>query len=77
LSFNQVFFDGIVSKLFLFVMGLVTFIRIPLLSLFQVNILFPPFVYLKGCYSFQAKSLWGIFGVINLDLWSKEMFYLG
>jgi hypothetical protein len=77
LSFNQVFFDGIMSKFLLFVMGLVTFIRIPLLSLLWVNVLFPPFEDLKGCYSFQTKSFWGIFGVINIDLWSKEMFYLG
>jgi hypothetical protein len=69
------------SKLFLFIMGLEAFIRIPLLNFLLVDELFPYFLevtnkYLKGNQSLKTKSSWGIFGVINFDLWSKAMFSL-
>jgi hypothetical protein len=56
--FNQVFviFGRIMSKFFLFLMGLVTFIRNPLFNVLLVDYWVPPLLefsdeYLKGIYS--------------------------
>jgi hypothetical protein len=70
------------SKFILILMGLVTFIRIPLFNLFLVGDWVPPFL------EFSNKDLKGIIlsglrisgvslRVINLELWSKEIFFLG
>jgi hypothetical protein len=69
------------SKFFLFLMGLETFIRILLLNLLLVDDLFPYFLeftnkVFKGIEYFQTKSIWGIFGVIKFSLWSKTVFSL-
>jgi uncharacterized protein involved in cysteine biosynthesis len=80
--FNQVLvtLGRSMSKFLLFPMGLITFIKIPLLNLLLIDVLLQRVwgFFNKGLKErYHLKSIWGIFGLTNLDFWNKGLFLLG